>query len=381
MSYLKDPLYFLRDIAEKTGLEEKEEGIRRVVFSLCYLNPASTKEISRFARLPVPITAAVRKEFENSGVLQRATGLELTGKGIEIANALFSTGRAELIPDRKKIEDIKKEISEALAERPQADRTLDQSYSTIETQVRRVSHMLLDDAVLGRDISILGDDDMTSLSLCIYLECILPDNTIPCRIRVYECDDRLIQYIASRAKKRKYPVKVNHADLISRLKPSYLDISDTVFTDPPYTVKGVELFLSRAVEMLKWGSGRKIYLSLPRIRRGDLLKIQKDIAGMDLLTECILRDFNKYQGNSIYGNHSDLYCLSTCQTTRSKYKEDSEGNIYTFDANPKVRAYQCKKCQRIFKTGTGGESIDLLISRGCDNCGSKQFDRIDARNP
>ncbi len=381
MSYLENPFYKVKDISDSIGLAEKEEGIRRVLFCLFFLGPGSTKEIARFSRLPLPVVAAIRKEFENSGILNRASGLVLTEKGVHLSENLFHAKAECLRLETGVIEKIKRELSEFSKERPVPDRSLDQSHSTIETQINRVQHMLFDDSLIGRDIAILGDDDITSITICLYLQHIFRNGTIPCRIRVYECDQRLTCYISNIAGKHKYPVNVTNMDLKEKMEPAYLDINDIVFTDPPYTANGVRLFLSRAVEMLKWGTGRKIYLNLPRIMREDLLSIQKDILKMNLLIESVLPGFNKYQGNSLYSNQSDLYLISTCQTSRSIIAESDIFNedIYTFEVNPKIRYYRCTGCNKIFATGTGKLSIEILKQSGCDVCRTLKFERVDPK--
>lgn len=397
MFHQENAEYFLLNIADKTGLKEKAEGIRRILYCLYSFKPASTKEVCINTRISLPLVAAVRKEFENSGILQRASGLTLTDKGNKIAHQLFKYSNNNAVNNilssadfltSSRAEQIKRELSNIMKERPGPDRTIDQSHSTVETQLKRSMHMFLYDALAGRHIAILGDDDLTSLSICIFLRYFLglkDYSTLPCRIKVFEIDDRIVNFINNSAKNFHYPVKAIKTDLRDKIVPPYMDIFDAIFTDPPYTVSGVTLFLSRSLEMLSLGVGKRIFLSMPPMKRNDMLQIQKNIANMDLLTESIHQRFNKYHGNSIYGNHSDLYTLSICELSRPIIKDDINdshefGKIYTFDNKPKIRHYRCTGCNKIFIAGEGGITIDKLKAEGCAVCGSNNFDRITGNN-
>lgn len=380
VSHLENPFYYLRSVADNIGLDDREEGIRRVFFTLYFLKPGSTKEIAKVTRLPLPIAAAIRKEFENNGILQRETGLQLTNKGKELSRNIFQIPDISLDLETGIAEKIKREISDMLSERPNPDRKLDQSHSTIETQLKRVQLMINEDSIIGRDIGILGDDDLTSIAICIYLRHLSNSNNIPCKISVFECDERIINFINNFSSKYNYPIKAYIMDLRNKLKTPYIDVHDTVFTDPPYTTKGVALFLSRGLDMLKWGVSKKIFLSLPRIKRDNMLKIQKDISSMHLLIESFYQGFNKYQGNSIYANLSDIYILSTCHTSKPLYQDsiDMFDQLYTYDFRPKKRLYKCNCCNKLFDTARKEYTIDILKSRGCDICGNKIFNRIDS---
>ncbi len=90
---------------------------------------------------------------------------------------------------------------------------------------------------------------------------------------------------------------------------------DTACTDPPYTVPGAELFLSRAVEALDQRPGRHVFFSFGARRPADTLATQRLIARLGLAVRSLIPHFNSYAGAGILGGTSHLYHLRSTEET------------------------------------------------------------------
>ena len=80
--------------------------------------------------------------------------------------------------------------------RPTVDQRLDQSHATAETAVRRALFLYENDALEGRSVVVLGDDDLTSLAIAVVAEAL---SLGAVDITVVEVDERLVGYIAASA--------------------------------------------------------------------------------------------------------------------------------------------------------------------------------------
>ena len=86
-------------------------------------------------------------------------------------------------------------------------------------------------------------------------------------------------------------------------------------TDPPYTVEGARLFLSRAVEGLRPGPGRAIAFSFGPKNPDDALRVQEAVTELGLTVQAMHRNFNEYVGAGIIGGTSHLQYLTTTART------------------------------------------------------------------
>src|SRR5260370_8095867 len=74
---------------------------------------------------------------------------------------------------------------------------------------------------------------------------------------------------------------------------------DVACTDPPYTVPGAELFLSRAVSALEPRPGLHVFFSFGARRPAEMLATQPLIAGLGLVVRSMTPGFNTYAGPGI----------------------------------------------------------------------------------
>ncbi len=158
------------------------------------------------------------------------------------------------------------------------------------------------DAINGRRILLLGDDDLISVALLRFVRDL--GGTIE-ELVVVDVDSRLLEFIAGRLEDAPFPFRCVELDV--REMP--VGRFDTVVTDPPYTAAGAKLFLEHAVDSLT-GPGSQIFFSFGSRRPGVQAELQRAIVDAGLEIRSLTRDFNDYLGAGVLGGTSHLYHLT-----------------------------------------------------------------------
>jgi predicted methyltransferase len=172
------------------------------------------------------------------------------------------------------------------------------------------------DAINGRRILLLGDDDLMSIALLRFVQ--HAGGTIE-QLMVADIDERLLEFLARELEDAPFPFECVTWD-VRDARPGQFD---TVVTDPPYTAEGGRLFLRRAVESLA-GPGSQIFLSFGSRRPGVQAELQRAIVEAGLEICSLTRDFNDYVGAGVLGGTSHLYRLAMSTGGHS-----SPGALYT----------------------------------------------------
>ncbi|GGM61387.1 bis-aminopropyl spermidine synthase family protein [Dactylosporangium sucinum] len=214
------------------------------------------------------------------------------------------------------------EMARLVADAPAADRNLDHVSATAHTAARRA--VWLDETfdLTGAHLVCVGDHDLTSLAV----RQVNPG----LRVTVVDVDERLLEYIAGRDP----AVECWHADLRFGLPPVVAGSADLVFTDPPYTPEGVQLFLGRGAQALGDRANGRLVMAygFSPLTPALGLKVQRAVLDLDLAIEAILPAFNRYHGAQAVGSASDLYvCRPTAGTWPALEKRLARTavNIYT----------------------------------------------------
>jgi predicted methyltransferase len=198
---------------------------------------------------------------------------------------------------------------------------------------------------------------------------------------VLEYDRRLVEFLAASAGELHAQCQVEAFDLMWRLPGSIRGQHDVVLCDPPYTVPGLRLFVSRAIDALRPGPGKHIYLSYPQKSPSEALAAQSWLAQRGLLVREAIRGFNRYHGASVLANQSDMIVLETTADTRPDAEADSLTDIYTYSRRTRDSRYLCKQCRTEHTVGPRHDHLTIqdLKCAGCPHCGGTRFDRITAR--
>ena len=169
--------------------------------------------------------------------------------------------------------------------------------------------------------------------------------------------------------------RVRH-DLRAPLPPSLAGAFDVVLTDPPYTVAGAELFLSRAVSGLATEPGRHVFFSFGARRPDETLAVQAAMAGMGLVIRSLTAGFNEYVGAGVLAGTSNLYHLRTVAGASPLIAGRYDGPLYSAaNRAAATRPYRCAQCKAVHDVGPGAQwtQIAALQAAGCPACGGVVF--------
>jgi predicted methyltransferase len=302
-------------VAEAVGLAEGEAGVRAVLAALARLEPVSIRRISRAVELPVPIVASVCGELRKRAVVAEERPAQLTSSGRRLfaagqlglhAGSVCPTcaGRGAMLSGE--LSTVAAELTKAARRAPQPRLELDQCHCTVGTKLRRVLALDEADALVGRRILLLGDDDLVSLAISAVVRRFGSDETVP-HLAVLDLDDRLLEFLRAELGDARFPVTCLEHDVREPLPVSLAGAFDTVITDPPYTLPGAIVFLSRAAEALDGGGN--VLFSFGSRRPGVTFELQRTIGAMGFAIRRLVPDFNDYVGAGALGGTSQLYQL------------------------------------------------------------------------
>jgi predicted methyltransferase len=372
----------LKIVSEKARLSEGEEAVRKILREIYRHGRIGTKDLAYASMLPVPVVAAVRKELEKSGLLSRNGGAVLTYKGRSYVTETLSfteneplscttcLGRKIMVPT--KYTSILMKLQGYSRLRPKPYTWLDQAFATPQTMLLRALFMLEEGDIEGRNILFLGDDDLTSIATGLL--------KAAKKITVIDIDDRILDLITSIAEKEELQIDCIRHDLRNPL-PSELNAEyDVVFTDPPYTMEGLKVFVSRGIEALKKRKGASIYLAFAHKPPEEMLQLQRAINDMGLVTREMVPRFNVYEGAEMLANTTFLAKLETTDETKPLITKRHEGKMYSGEVSPTLRIYRCS-CGEEIEVGSGTQfrTIELLKSDGCPRCGRKKGFKLQKR--
>jgi predicted methyltransferase len=312
----------VEDVARAVGLAEGTRGVEAMLAALGRLEPVSVRALSRAADLPVPIVAAICGELRRSGHVSETRPVQFTLAGrrrFGSGPATIETtcpgcgGRGVGLPPS--VARLRRGLAATAELAPQPLVELDQCHCTPKTKLRRVLAMHEADAITGRRILLLGDDDLISITLLRFAR------TFGIRIDefvVVDVDQRLIDFIGAEFAGAPFSFRCIRADLREPLP----GVFDTVVTDPPYTAAGARLFLERARAALA-GEGANLFFSFGSRRPGVQFEVQRTIIELGLEIRSLRRDFNDYVGAGVLGGTSHLYHLALAR------EATDDGALYT----------------------------------------------------
>lgn len=377
-----DPKTLLAEVLEAVRLQEGAEGVAQVIRVIGAHEKITLKDLAAQTRLPVPVLSALRGEMEARGILARNGGLTLTPLGHEVLTSIGGAwipsicdtcgGAGIQIPDR--YVGVLSKLQQHWRNHPGVDVQLDQSYALPESNLRRCLFALEHGGLLGKRVLFLGDDDCGSCAVGLI------GQELGSRVSVTALDvDRgVLRYIRSVSSAEDLRVETIEHDVRKPLPNALAGRFDTVFTDPPYTLPGLELFVSRALEATGSGAGRQIFLSFGSKPPATGAKILRVISSASVALQELRPGFNRYEGASAIGNSSDLYHLIVTYDSTPTLHGNHHGALYTGEVRPRTRQYKCKACHRAFEVGVGQTwaTIEILKHEGCPYCGAHGFEQV-----
>ena len=251
----KDEQELLRTISLQSKVAEGPESVREVLLYLYRENEIKNKKLSQLTQIPVPTLSAIRGELIKEGILGTITTFTEAGlkfveeklgfkfKPCPISKNYLINFSIDLFPSNVLSQESLLFLKNYLSKRPESDVQLDQSMATFESQLKRLSLLLMNGDLEGRSILLLGDDDATSV--------VLSSTGLAKRIVVLDIDERILSFVSSLPKQhQKTRIETYHADLRNPLPKDLVQGFDIVFTDPPYTLHASKLYYQTVIYAL-----------------------------------------------------------------------------------------------------------------------------------
>jgi predicted methyltransferase len=360
-------------VAAAVGLAEGESGIRDILSAVLAAEPAAVREIARLAELPVPIVAAAGNELRARGVLatQRPVQLTTEGRAAVAATAGLALDAATLAA----LAAANGPLQAGADGAPGAKTELDQTHCTVPTKLARVLRLHEARALAGQRILLLGDDDLISVAIAHVLATAGRPAAIR-RLTVIDADADVLDWICRQISATEVAVETVRHDLREPLPQGMAGAFDVVLTDPPYTVAGAELFLSRAVSGLAPEPGRHVFFSFGARRPDETVAVQRAMAEMGLAIRSLEPGFNEYLGAGVLAGTSSMYHLRTAPGARPLIPGHYAGPLYSAANRAAVtRPYRCARCKAVHDVGPGSQwpQIAALQAAGCPACGGTLF--------
>jgi N4-bis(aminopropyl)spermidine synthase len=222
---------------------------------------------------------------------------------------------------------------------------------------------------------LLGDDDLISVAVARFAA--WAGNPAMIRgLTVIDTDEAVLDWAGQQVAAAGGTAELVVHDLREPLPAGLVGRFDVAVTDPPYTVAGAELFLSRAVSALAPTPGRHVFFSFGARRPDETVAVQQSIAAMGLAVRSLTAGFNEYLGAGILAGTSNLYHLRSTAAARPLVPGRYDGPLYSADNRvATLRPYRCANCKAVHEVGPGARwpQIAALQAAGCPDCGGTTF--------
>lgn len=286
----------VKAIAERVGQKYAvtERDVTRILSAL--LGTEDIWELIDVTDVPVMALCEIWNVLQEEGIVMVSDSrLLLTPRGKELARKLnlhpprdftckHCQGRGITLEGLKEVAQRFREIAR---NRPEAIQEFDQGYILEDVTVLRVALMWQKGDLAGRELLVLGDDDLVSIAAGLA--------GVASRVTVLDIDQRLLDFIRDVSRSERLDVEVVQHDLRQPLPQSLQRAFDTFITDPTESLRGLKAFLGRSLSSLK-GPGSAGYFGLTR-REASLRKwqaIQRFLLDNGAVITDIIDDFNAY---------------------------------------------------------------------------------------
>ena len=249
---------------------------------------------------------------------------------------------------------------------------LDHVPATAETMARRAMYLAGEYELAGASVLCLGDHDLTSLAVGL----VAPE----AELSVVDIDEPILDHLTDSAFGAGVPLTAAWADLRLALPPSLVGTADLVFTDPPYTIEGMRLFLTRGLEALRPTGHERLAFCFGTGERHlvKALEVQGLLGDLRLALEAMLPGFNPYDGAEAIGARSDLYICRPTKgakvgepvSARSRRVKGAKASARIYTRGPaaeEAATYAVPQPVRTAALAAAGEGTVLLVGDGWDS--------------
>jgi predicted methyltransferase len=255
-------------------------------------------EVFRLSRAPIRFVCAFWQELIREGLLRPENGrLHLADHARAWIQALrippareFPCPRCEgRGVDLGGLREAAERFRDIARHRPAALQAFDQGYVTEDTALARVAFALERGDVEGKEVLVVGDDDLVSVALALAAH--------PLRVVAVDVDERIVRFIRDVARAEGLLQLEAHVyDVRDPLPEAWQGGFDTFFTDPTESLRGFRAFVDRGLLALR-GEGSAGYFGLTH-GESSLVKwarIQRMLLRRNAVLTDIRDGFNVYQ--------------------------------------------------------------------------------------
>lgn len=221
-------------------------------------------EAVRLSHAPMRFLCAFWNQMIANGLLTTSDGrLRLTEAGLDLVMALGIAPAREAVCDacegrgvdaNKLFHEAADRFAAICRHRPEALRDYDQGYVTEATTLSRIAFVWQRGDLEGKDIIVLGDDDLMSIAAAL--------TGAPKSVLALDIDERLIGFINEVAAKEGLTnLQAVRHDLREPMRDEWLGAFDTFLCDPTESFVGFKAFVERGLLSLK-GVGSAGYFGL-----------------------------------------------------------------------------------------------------------------------
>ncbi len=205
-------------------------------------------------------------------------------RGVKVWSKEEEKPEERLSPKFKRILKIVSELHERLT--PQ--NIYDQAPLLPESAILKVAYAIDKGDATNKSVVCVGDDDLTSIIFAL--------SGVPKRILAIDIDKYLLEMIEEYSDKNGLGIETLQHDLRKPIPEEYRGSFDLFITEPPDTVDGISLFVSRGVELLKSADGMIGYcgISSTACPPLGLLEIQKRFTTMGLVVTDRIPKYSDY---------------------------------------------------------------------------------------
>ena len=374
----------LSEINKRVSIKEGVSGILKTLAVISRFPEKPMRKVAQESNLPVPICVAIRNEFEKLGWVSKGKkGAFLTQTGHDVIKSLgghnedFSCSKCKelgvSIPYSKFLVELE-HMKHYCNMRNQPLTQFDQSFATPRTSLSRVLYMSHKCDLFRRNFAFLGDSDLTSIALALFAH-------KSSRIVVFDIDLRLKEIIETANEDHNLQIEFVEHNLRQPIPVEYQGKFDCISTDPPYTINGLNLFISRGISLLSDENNGIGYLSFGVKPPSEVLELEKNLLKMNCVITDIVPNFNQYIGAQKISGVSTLYRLEIIPPATPLIQNEYTDLLYTGEVNPVIRTYECLNCKSNVDVGINQSisTIEELKNKGCPHCNHKSFSKISER--
>jgi len=289
--------------ASAKGVVKREvstEAVRRVIRALFKLGTADFWTVTSTSGEYIIDVFKILLTLLEKGIVEKKDSdmLTLTNKGFQLARKNLKFKHKEIFTCRTcfgktiviegMFSKIYEKYNKIVLNRPKVRYEYDQAPIHPRDAVNRTVFLYEKGDLEGKDIIFLGDDDLVSLAIAL--------TKLPERVTILDIDDELLSFIKKVSKEEKLNIEVIRHDLRYPLPENLAESFDVFFTDPPDTLWGLILFISRGVDSLRKDIRSAGYFCMTHsdcpLERWK--KVFNAVLQMGMVPTDIIHDFNIY---------------------------------------------------------------------------------------